>query len=263
MGATAARTRRQRSERHGLIRTASGYCSLGASGPVSRGRPSNRTRTRTREDACGPVALDLADWLQKAERVADAEPRLKVATEAQKWLQANSGELRNQRIALLAGKAQAIWLALRQESTVDLGAICLEGRNTSRRVVLEAAVDGSDTEAFGVMSQGELQALALAAFIPRATSPESPFRFLVLNDPIQAMDPSKIDGCLQVLTSLAEDRQVIVFTHDDRLPAAIRRSRAPARIHRRHPRDQLRSDGQRIEPARDPAAGGCLCDRGG
>jgi len=44
------------------------------------------------------------------------------------------------------------------------------------------------------------------------------------------MDPSKIDGFLQVLTRLAENRQVIFFTHDDRLPSAIRMSRSPARI---------------------------------
>jgi energy-coupling factor transporter ATP-binding protein EcfA2 len=80
------------------------------------------------------------------------------------------------------------------------------------------------------MSQGELEALALDIFIPRATSPESPFRLLVLDDPIQAVDPSKIDGFLQVLTELAADRQVIVLTHDDRLPAAIRTTRTAARI---------------------------------
>lgn len=108
---------------------------------------------------------------------------------------------------------------------MDLGAIRLEGLKTSRRVTLQAAVDGAQAEAFGVMSQGELQALALAIFIPRATSPESPFRFMVLDDPIQAMDPSKIDGFLQVLTELANERQVIVLTHDDRLPSAIRTSR--------------------------------------
>jgi len=97
-------------------------------------------------------------------------------------------------------------------------------------VYLAAGVDGSDTEALGVMSQGELQALALAIFIPRATSEQSPFRFVVLDDPIQAMDPSKIEGFLSVLTDIATERQVIVFTHDDRLPAAIRRSGAPARL---------------------------------
>ncbi|MFZ0833373.1 MAG: AAA family ATPase [Mycobacterium sp.] len=185
---------------------------------------------KAREDAWNPVAMDLADWVNRAEAARDAEPKLKIATEAQKWLQRNAGELRNRRIAPLAQKARDIWAALRQESNVDLGAIRLEGQKTSRRVVLEADVDGTESEAFGVMSQGELQALALAIFIPRATSSESPFRFLVLDDPIQAMDPSKIDGFLDVLTALAEERQVIVFTHDDRLPAAIRRSRAPASI---------------------------------
>lgn len=185
---------------------------------------------RARDDAWAPVAVQLADWLAKAESAVRAEPQLKIATEALKWLQANAGELRNQRIGPLADQAREIWSTLRQESNVGLGKIRLEGQKTSRRVILEAAVDGSDTEAFGVMSQGELQALALAIFIPRATSPQSPFRFLVLDDPIQAMDPSKIEGFLQVLTELAADRQVIVFTHDDRLPAAIRRSSAPARI---------------------------------
>ncbi|MCP9274073.1 hypothetical protein [Mycolicibacterium arenosum] len=142
----------------------------------------------------------------------------------------NASELRNERIAPLADRARKIWSTLRQESNVDLGAIRLMGQKTTRRVVLEADVDGTDTEALGVMSQGELQALALAIFIPRATAEQSPFRFLVLDDPIQAMDPSKIDGFLDVLTTIAQHRQVIVLTHDDRLPAAIRRSRAPARI---------------------------------
>jgi ABC-type hemin transport system ATPase subunit len=183
-----------------------------------------------RADEWAPVAEKLADWMGKARESARAESRLKLAAEALKWLQKNVGELRNERIIPLADQARHIWAELRQESNVDLGAIRLEGQNTSRRVTLQADVDGTETEAFGVMSQGELQALALAIFIPRATSPESPFRFMVLDDPIQAMDPSKIDGLLKVLTDLTKDRQVIVLTHDDRLPAAIRVSRTEARI---------------------------------
>jgi DNA repair exonuclease SbcCD ATPase subunit len=183
-----------------------------------------------RADEWDPVAVKLADWVGKADATAQAESQLTLATDALKWLQANAGELRNERIAPLADQARQIWAALRQESNVDLESIRLEGQKTSRRVTLRAAVDGAETEAFGVMSQGELQALALAIFIPRATSPQSPFRFIVFDDPIQAMDPSKIDGFLQVLTDLAADRQVIVLTHDDRLPAAIRASRATARI---------------------------------
>ena len=188
------------------------------------------TLIKGREDAWSPIALELAEWLRKAELANEVEPKLIVAGGALKWLHNNGVELRNQRIAPLADEARRIWSTLRQESNVELGAIRLVGQKTSRRVMLEADVDGSETEAFGVMSQGELQALALAIFIPRATSPDSPFRFLVLDDPIQAMDPSKIDGFLEVLTKLAQNRQVIVFTHDDRLPSAIRRSRVPARI---------------------------------
>lgn len=183
-----------------------------------------------RADEWDPVAVKLADWVGKADAAAQAESQLTLATDALKWLQANAGDLRNERIAPLADQARKIWAALRQESNVDLESIRLEGQKTSRRVTLRAAVDGAETEAFGVMSQGELQALALAIFIPRATSPQSPFRFIVFDDPIQAMDPSKIEGFLQVLTDLAADRQVIVLTHDDRLPAAIRASRTDARI---------------------------------
>jgi hypothetical protein len=45
-------------------------------------------------------------------------------------------------------------------------------------------------------------------------------------DPIHAMDPSKIDGFLDVPTRPAEDRH----THDNRPTEAIRSYRTPARI---------------------------------
>jgi hypothetical protein len=80
------------------------------------------------------------------------------------------------------------------------------------------------------MSQGELHALALALFLPRATAANSPFRFVVLDDPIQAMDPAKIDGFVQVLSEIAQTHQVIVFSHDDRLASVIRETGADARL---------------------------------
>jgi hypothetical protein len=80
------------------------------------------------------------------------------------------------------------------------------------------------------MSQGEVNALALSVFLPRATLPASPFRFLVIDDPVQAMDPAKVDGLARVLESTAADRQVIVFTHDNRLAQAVRHLSIPATI---------------------------------
>jgi hypothetical protein len=119
---------------------------------------------------------------------------------------------------------------LRQESNVDLGEITLEGSATRRRAVLSGSVDGQATKALPVMSQGELHALALALFLPRATSPNSPFKFIVLDDPIQAMDPAKIDGFVKVLEEVAKTHQVIVFSHDDRLASAIRETGVDARM---------------------------------
>jgi DNA repair exonuclease SbcCD ATPase subunit len=63
----------------------------------------------------------------------------------------------------------------------------------------------------------------LSLFIPRATLPESPFRFIVIDDPVQSMDPARVDGLARVLQAAGKDRQVIVFTHDERLREAIRR----------------------------------------
>ena len=73
------------------------------------------------------------------------------------------------------------------------------------------------------MSQGELNCLALSLFLPRASMPESPFRFLVIDDPVQAMDPVKVEGLARVLDRVARQRQVVVLTHDDRLAEAVRR----------------------------------------
>ena len=91
-------------------------------------------------------------------------------------------------------------------------------------------MDGEATKALSVMSQGELHALALALFLPRATAAQSPFRFVVLDDPIQAMDPAKIDGFVQVLSEIAQTHQVIVFSHDDRLASVIRETGVDARL---------------------------------
>ena len=81
-----------------------------------------------------------------------------------------------------------------------------------------------------MMSQGELHALGLSLFLPRATVEQSPFRFVLIDDPVQAMDPAKVDGLARVLGDVAADRQVVVFTHDDRLADAVRRLEIPATV---------------------------------
>ena len=131
--------------------------------------------------------------------------------------------LRTRRFEPIAGQALDLWSRLRLQSNVELTSVDLAGSGTRRRVDLSVNVDGTEGAALGVVSQGEINCLALSLFFPRATLPESPFRFIVIDDPVQAMDPARVDGLARVFADLATERQLIVFTHDDRLPESLRR----------------------------------------
>ncbi len=72
---------------------------------------------------------------------------------------------------------QQIWAELSQQSNVALGPMQLLGAGPRRRVSLDVTVDGIESVALAVMSQGELHALALAIFLPRATLAQSPSAF--------------------------------------------------------------------------------------
>jgi hypothetical protein len=147
------------------------------------------------------------------------------------WSKETAAGVRDERFAPIATCARAVWNQLRLQSNVDLGGVVLEGTAERRRVALQVTVDGTPAEALGVMSQGELHSLALSLFLPRATLPESPFRFICIDDPVQSMDPARVEGLARVLAVAALTRQVIVFTHDDRLPEAVRRLGLPATVH--------------------------------
>lgn len=183
-----------------------------------------------RDDQWSPAAADVAAWCNDAElAVAGSQPvpSLKLA---RSWIADATDELRDQRLAPLADQSRAIWAELRQESNVTLGAFRLCGTNTTRRLDLDVSIDGEPGAALGTMSQGEINALALSVFLPRATMKESPFNFLIIDDPVQAMDPAKVDGLAKVLASVAANRQVIVFAHDNRLTAAVKALSLPATI---------------------------------
>jgi hypothetical protein len=176
------------------------------------------------------VANRLAAWLPLASEAVTAATAVKHLQAAQKWLAEAATDLRNDRFAPIADEVLGNWRLLRHDSNVDVAAVAFEGAGNRRRVLLDVAVDGVGSAAFGVMSQGELQALALSLFLPRATLPESPFRFVVIDDPVQSMDPARVEGLARVLERTARDRQVVVFTHDDRLFEAVRRLGVDARV---------------------------------
>jgi recombinational DNA repair ATPase RecF len=205
-----------------------------AAGPlreaVVRLRDSARAELGRKEDAWRPAAVEVAAWLVGAREAVRGAGDLKRLKSAEAWFKKAAAGVRDDRFAPIAEKAARIWEHLRQQSHVELGRIQLAGEGTRRRVALDVTVDGIEGAALGVMSQGELHALALSLFVPRATLPESPFRFIVIDDPVQSMDPARVDGLARVLESASADRQVVVFTHDDRLPEAVRRLDVAAEI---------------------------------
>ena len=183
-----------------------------------------------RQDAWRPHATALNEWLPKARRAkrgAESLPNLKAA---EKWMKDAADAIRNERFAPIADKTKAIWDQLKLQSNVSLEKVHLGGTGKQRKVELQVTVDGQEGAALGVMSQGELHSLALSLFVPRATLKESPFRFVVIDDPVQSMDPARVDGLARVLQAASKDRQVVVFTHDDRLPEAVRRLNIKATV---------------------------------
>ncbi|QOC92165.1 hypothetical protein [Micromonospora craniellae] len=177
-----------------------------------------------------PLADRIRAWTRTEQSSRQAAQSFAALRAAVTWLQKVGGKIRNDKLAPVAAEATGIWNTLRQESNVDLGVIKLLGTGPTRRVDLPVDVDGVPCSALGVMSQGELHSLALALFLPRAMMPDSPFRFLVIDDPVQSMDPTKVYGLAKVLHQVAQHRQIVVFTHDDRLPAAVRHLQLDARV---------------------------------
>lgn len=173
-----------------------------------------------------PIAERAAETLAALDAADAARRRVTAINSARSWLREVTSSLRRERMAQFEAAATTIWKGLRQESNVSLDGISLTGSNTRRQVHLNLSIDGTPGPQ-AVLSQGELAALGLALFLPRSTAPESPFRFIIIDDPVQSMDPSKVDGLARVLHQISIDRQVIVFTHDDRLLQALRNLALP------------------------------------
>ncbi|WP_073950391.1 ATP-binding protein [Streptomyces kebangsaanensis] len=174
----------------------------------------------------------LAEWTRLSREAEAAKPRRTEANAAHTWIKKLTAEIRDLRVDAFADHTQRIWEKLRQQSSVDLKDVSLHGseKATVRKLIMDVTVDGTEAPALSVMSQGELHSLALSLFLPRAATADSPFGFVVVDDPVQSMDPAKVDGLAQVLDELGRDRQVVVFTHDTRLPHAFRSQGLPVTV---------------------------------
>ncbi len=197
------------------------------------------------EDRWRPIATDLIGWVADARPAMAGAAEVPALKEAETWLAGTTDKIRTERFAPIAQRSREIWEALSLQSNVRLDQVVLSGKTTNRRVDVSVSVDDTEGVALGVMSQGELHSLALSLFLPRATEASSPFRFVVIDDPVQAMDPARVEGLARVLHDISRTRQVVVLTHDDRLRTAVWRLDLPATVievtRRRDSKVELRS----------------------
>lgn len=207
---------------------------LGSARAVADALPAVREAAtaehRRRQGDWQPIATRLAAWLPGARVAIGSSELTKQLDEAARWVRAASDEVRAERFAPIAEQVKSVWEQLRHDSNVSVDDLSLDGSSTRRRLQLAVTVDDTEAPGMAVLSQGELHALSLALFLPRATQDRSPFRFVMIDDPVQAMDAARVDGLTRVLDAIARDRQVVVFTHDERLPDACRRLGVDARV---------------------------------
>jgi recombinational DNA repair ATPase RecF len=168
----------------------------------------------------------LADRLDRFLRVWDANHGLwrrhKAATELSGWLRERIREARDLRSGELGQAAIELFTRL----CPDGGAVLeryLPGGGVSKQQRMDARVRlGTEAGGSELLSTGQRNALCLAAFLPRTLRDENPFRFLVLDDPVQAFDGERVAYLAEVLAGVAEHHQVVVFTHDERFPRELR-----------------------------------------
>jgi recombinational DNA repair ATPase RecF len=212
-------------------------------------RDAATERLRGLENAWRPMAGRLQGLLDLHAHAEQTRPTHNDVAEALDWIKEEAERLRDLRLAPFRDQSAGIWDSLRQESNVDLGSIAFTGSGpTKRKLDVPVRIDGV-AGGVSMLSNGELHALGLALFLPRSTAPDSPFRFVIIDDPVQAMDPAKVEGLAKILYETAVDRQVVVFTHDDRLAEALRRLMLPTTI-----LEVVRREGSNveIEPNLDP-----------
>ena len=193
-------------------------------------RKTARAELERRHSLWRPLRERLSEWLPHGRAAQEAEARRDAVRDAQRWVREVREDIRAERFHPVSENAQRYWEMMRQSSSVSLEAIALEGVGNRQRLDLSVSVDGANSAALGVMSQGELNTLSLCLFLARATLEESPFRFLVIDDPVQAMDPAKVDGLASVLQEVALTRQVVAFTHDTRLRHAVRQMQVDSHV---------------------------------
>jgi len=156
--------------------------------------------------------VDILNNHASVRLIADAKAFDSEILEAQRLVEEHI--LDQQKVALTSRETEILsWYGLLSPNT-DVKFSGLEpGRS---EYSLKAEAFGKTMNAAASLSQSQLNCLGLSIYIPSVSAPDSPFKFILFDDPVQAMDDDHHESfLLKVIPELMNkhDFEVIVLTH--------------------------------------------------
>ncbi|MBX3534578.1 MAG: AAA family ATPase [Xanthobacteraceae bacterium] len=148
----------------------------------------------------------------------------KVLEETQELIRSVEAEMQQRQAALLSTRgAEVKDIYDRLNRGADVVFENMEPGTDSMK--LNAKSFGTRMSAAANLSECQLNCLGLAMWLMRATTPSSPFGFVLLDDPVQSMDDDHTEAFLSdIVPHLLDDhgKQVIVLSHVKRITERLR-----------------------------------------
>lgn len=195
---------------------------------VMRGEDHSRwvERLRKRSDATAQwrgalatVAREFAGTLREHGQFA---AEVGVWKKAEGTLDELQVELRQQRQDTVTERLQEALSRLLPDAEIELTSIRHQGGAKQQRGVDVELTIGGRKATLGMLSSGQRNALLLAPLLILDDVGVDAFAFLVVDDPVHALDDLRVDLLTRELARLAGDRQIVVMTHDARLEEHLR-----------------------------------------
>ena len=170
----------------------------------------------------------IETWRKSVEENRSSIASGRLADALARWVDKAIKETRAALFEPIADEVIEIWGQLNADSDLVLTDVKLGGGSRAAKKVefglnVEGVAVPPGAKTPSIMSTGQRNALSLATYFPRAAQKDSPFGFLVLDDPVQSFDSWRVRYLADRLRKIAETNQVIVLSHDERLWSELQR----------------------------------------
>ncbi|MBI4298301.1 MAG: AAA family ATPase [Chloroflexi bacterium] len=177
------------------------------------------------------VLIDLLEQWRDIKKKLEIEEILEGLKDLRKAAEQYVGEKMRQAVAGNLSSEVMEWyeqIRTTGDPNVHFGGFDMErtqsGEVKARRIQVKATSYGKDLiSAVSSLSESKLNALGLCLCIASNLKSETPFEFLVIDDPIQSLDTEHEAQCVEVIRKLVEKgKQVLLLTHNGRWVEQVR-----------------------------------------